>query len=69
MDNESAWIFVRDEVSRYHALLIDEAAKAASDQARATVEGNIAVLELIKSDIEAATPGGQPSRQAERLSA
>jgi hypothetical protein len=69
VDNESAWTFVRDEVSRYHALLLDEAAQAASDQARATVEGNIAVLELIRSDIEAASTGSQAGRQAERLSA
>jgi hypothetical protein len=69
VDNESAWTFVRDEVSRYHSLLLDEAAQAASDQARATVEGDIAVLDLIRSDIEASGACDQVSRQAERLSA
>lgn len=53
---------MRDEVSRYHALLQAEAESAASDQARATVQGGIAVLELIKSDIEAAGAGRQPER-------
>jgi hypothetical protein len=65
VDDESAWTFVRDEVSRYHALLQAEAERAASEQARATAQGGIAVLELIKSDIEAAGTG----RQTERLSA
>jgi hypothetical protein len=62
VENETAWTFVRDEVSRYHALLTD-AANAAGDQARATLQDDIAVLELIRNDIESA------ARPAERLSA
>jgi hypothetical protein len=48
---------------------MDEAAHAASDQVRATVAGDIAVLELIKSDIEAAETSDEADGQAERLSA
>ena len=57
---------MRDEVSRFHAHLVAEAARADSDQDLAAVEGHIAVLELVRSDIAAA---GEPFEAPERLSA
>jgi hypothetical protein len=49
VDYEKAWTFVRDEICRYHAHLLAEAARATNDQVRATVEGGVAALEQVQA--------------------
>jgi hypothetical protein len=48
MNYEKAWQFLREEITRYHADLLAESARADDNEVRRTTEGGVAALELVQ---------------------